>query len=126
DGGGIFIDGKIDDSLGFKIGSSADSCAEKGNIDGFPHSGSGGDGKNTANATATVKLHLFHQSSATGNTSCIEDVLPLQLSDPSHNFGKYFTWVDSGTISTSDGATMIFQQAQGTTGTGDYLGTADG
>ena len=122
--GGTFVDGKIDETVSFKIAGGADSCEQQGKIDGFPHSGSSGDGKNTANANAIVKLHLFKQSTEAGNTSCLETVFPLKLSDPRDGgYSRYFTWVDSGTIKTSDGTTMTFRQDQGK---GNYLGKSDG
>jgi hypothetical protein len=126
DAGGTFVDGKIDDTVTFKITGSADSCQQQGSIDGFPHSGSGGDGKNTANASATVKLHSFKQSSTTGNSSCIQTDYNLKMNDPQHAYNRYFTWQDSGTITTSDESRMVFQLAQGTTGKGNFLGSSSG
>jgi hypothetical protein len=121
-GVGVFVDGKIDDTVTFKISPSAatNSCESKSNLNYF-YSGNGGNGKDYGNANRTVNLTMYKLSGDAGNNSCIKTDHKLKLSDPGHNYNRWFTWQDAGTISTSDGTTMVFQQKQGSTG-GDYFG----
>jgi hypothetical protein len=105
-GNDIYADGKIDDNLNFQL-QGGDTCTSQSNIDGFHH---GGD--STSNASSTVTIHLFSVPGG-GNNNCVQNTVPIKLSDPNKVYGDYFTWQDAGTISTADTTGIIFVQQNG-------------
>lgn len=118
-GSDTYYDNKEDNDLNFKIQNASDSCTSKNYINGFPNS----DGSNYQNATATATIHLFSIPGG-GNNNCIETDDPITLSpdsDPA-GFNYYFTWQDSGTISTSDQTAIVFTQSS--PGSDPYLATS--
>lgn len=104
-----FLDGKIDDNLTFTMENAPNSCVGQDQIYGFSHGGA-----NTANATATVSIDVYTQSTATGNSSCVPEKGDiLQLSNSNSDFGSFFVWQDSATISTSDQSGILFCNKDG-------------
>jgi|GEM_PF-6395371 len=118
-GSDTYYDNKEDNNLNFKIQNASDSCTSKNYINGFPNS----DGSNYQNATANATIHLFSIPGG-GNNNCIETDDPITLSpgsDPA-GFNYFFTWQDSGTISTSDQTAIVFTQSS--PGSDPYLATS--
>lgn len=116
--GKIYYDVEIDDELEYKITNAASTCEGRQIINGFNHK-KGNDPAN-ANDNPAAEIHIFTILGG-GNNNCVEQIFPIRFNDHP-NFLKFFTWVDAGTIATSDLSGVFFVQ----NGTGPYLDDGNG
>lgn len=104
----MYFDNKTDNNDSYVAQGQNNGC-NANVIENFP--GKGGDPLNAdAGGKATITVNAPVSSV---NSNCVSTTYTINDFEQLQNYYKYFTWVDSGTIETTDGQTMSFSQSGG-------------
>lgn len=105
----IYFDDQTDNNDSYVAQGQGNGCSSNV-VENFP--GKGGDPANAGAADkATVTINAPVSSV---NTNCVATTYTIGQFQQTQNYAKYFTWVDSGTIATTDGKMSFGAASSGT------------
>jgi hypothetical protein len=94
----IYFDNHSDNNDNYVAQGQSNGC-DANVIDNFPHQGGDPD-----NADGGGQVHLtINEPAGAGNSNCSNRQVTISQFQHTENYAKYFIWVDSGKIETTDG-----------------------